>query len=322
MLGETALQELLLAAPVRPPPTGDPKGGVAHAALDLRRAERMIRTGQVGQAEALTRQRSKHSRSPGRIEAQPSLPARSPTFWRPAATSTRPCASGGRKKSRSTSASATCARARSRWARSPTFFRPAATSTRPCASGGRKKSRSTSASATCARARSRWARSPTFFRPAATSTRPCASGGRSSCRSTSASATCARARSRNRRFFKRLGDLRSRAVRSNCRSTSASATCARARSRWARSPTFFRPAATSTRPCASGGRKKLPVYERLGDVRSRAVTMGQIADVLQVRGDLDEALRIRREEESPGLRAPRRRALALGHLAKDCFRSS
>jgi hypothetical protein len=34
-------------------------------------------------------------------------------------------------------------------------------------------------------------------------------------------------------------------------------------------------------------------------VRSRAVTLGQIADVLQARGDLDEALRIRREEELP-----------------------
>jgi len=36
--------------------------------------------------------------------------------------------------------------------------------------------------------------------------------------------------------------------------------------------------------------EELPVYERLGDVRSRAVTMGQIADILQARGQLDEAL--------------------------------
>jgi len=43
----------------------------------------------------------------------------------------------------------------------------------------------------------------------------------------------------------------------------------------------------------------LPVFERLGDVRSAAVTRGQIADVLQARGELDEALRIRREEELP-----------------------
>ena len=45
--------------------------------------------------------------------------------------------------------------------------------------------------------------------------------------------------------------------------------------------------------------EQLPVYERLGDVRSRAVTMGRIADILFLRGELDEALRIRREEELP-----------------------
>jgi hypothetical protein len=45
--------------------------------------------------------------------------------------------------------------------------------------------------------------------------------------------------------------------------------------------------------------EQLPVYERLGDVRSRAVTLGQIADVLQARGQLDEALRIRQEEQLP-----------------------
>jgi len=38
---------------------------------------------------------------------------------------------------------------------------------------------------------------------------------------------------------------------------------------------------------------------RLGDVRSRAVTMGQIADILQARGQLDEALKIRTDEELP-----------------------
>jgi hypothetical protein len=43
--------------------------------------------------------------------------------------------------------------------------------------------------------------------------------------------------------------------------------------------------------------EQLPVYERLGDVRSRAVTMGKVADILAARGELDEALRIRREEE-------------------------
>ncbi|EWY36802.1 hypothetical protein N825_23290 [Skermanella stibiiresistens SB22] len=40
-------------------------------------------------------------------------------------------------------------------------------------------------------------------------------------------------------------------------------------------------------------------FETLGDVRSRAVTMGRIVDILQARGELDEALRIRREELLP-----------------------
>ena len=44
---------------------------------------------------------------------------------------------------------------------------------------------------------------------------------------------------------------------------------------------------------------ELPVYERLGDVRSRAVTKGKIADILQARGQLDKALKIRIEEEVP-----------------------
>ncbi|MBL8540129.1 MAG: tetratricopeptide repeat protein, partial [Betaproteobacteria bacterium] len=45
--------------------------------------------------------------------------------------------------------------------------------------------------------------------------------------------------------------------------------------------------------------EQLPVYERLGDVREKAVTMGKIADILHDRGQLDEALRIRTEEQLP-----------------------
>ena len=62
----------------------------------------------------------------------------------------------------------------------------------------------------------------------------------------------------------------------------------------------------------------MPVYERLGDVRERAVTMGRIADILQARGALDEALRIRREEELPvyeRLGDVRSRAVTMGRIA-------
>ena len=37
----------------------------------------------------------------------------------------------------------------------------------------------------------------------------------------------------------------------------------------------------------------------MGDVRSRAVTMGKVADILQQRGENEEALRISREEQLP-----------------------
>ena len=63
----------------------------------------------------------------------------------------------------------------------------------------------------------------------------------------------------------------------------------------------------------------LLIYERLGDVRSRAVTLGQIADVLQARGQLDEALRIRQEEQLPvyeRLGDVRSRAVTLGQIAE------
>jgi tetratricopeptide (TPR) repeat protein len=54
-------------------------------------------------------------------------------------------------------------------------------------------------------------------------------------------------------------------------------------------------------------------------VRGRAVTMGKIADILRGRGDLDEALRIRREEELPvyeQLDDMRERAVALSKIAQ------
>ena len=54
------------------------------------------------------------------------------------------------------------------------------------------------------------------------------------------------------------------------------------------------------------------------DERSRAVALGRVADILQARGGLDEALRIRREEELPvyeRLGDVRARALTIGKIA-------
>ncbi|MFH0982861.1 MAG: CHAT domain-containing protein [Planctomycetota bacterium] len=64
--------------------------------------------------------------------------------------------------------------------------------------------------------------------------------------------------------------------------------------------------------------ESLKLYDQISDVRSRAVTMGQIADILQARGQLDEALRIRREEQLPvyeRLGDVRERAVTMGKIA-------
>ena len=56
----------------------------------------------------------------------------------------------------------------------------------------------------------------------------------------------------------------------------------------------------------------------LGDIPSRPVTMGKIADIYQARGQLDEALRIRSEEELPGyekLGDIRSRAVTIAQIA-------
>ena len=77
-----------------------------------------------------------------------------------------------------------------------------------------------------------------------------------------------------------------------------------------------RPARSTRRKSCS--RKPRPFLRRLGDARSRAVTMGQIADILQARGQLDEALKIRNEEELPvyeRLGDVRSRAVTMGKIA-------
>ena len=48
--------------------------------------------------------------------------------------------------------------------------------------------------------------------------------------------------------------------------------------------------------------KALPVFSKLGDVRSIAITKSKIADILELRGDLDAALHIREQEELPAFK--------------------
>ncbi len=68
----------------------------------------------------------------------------------------------------------------------------------------------------------------------------------------------------------------------------------------------------------------MPVYEKLGDIRSRAVTLGQIADIHQARGEYEEALRLRRQEELPvyeKLGDIRERAVTLAKIAIVLFQT-
>jgi hypothetical protein len=65
-------------------------------------------------------------------------------------------------------------------------------------------------------------------------------------------------------------------------------------------------------------KEAVAVFETLGDVRGCAVTMGKIADILQARGQLDEALKIRTEEQLPvyeRLGDVRSRAVTMGKIA-------
>ena len=64
--------------------------------------------------------------------------------------------------------------------------------------------------------------------------------------------------------------------------------------------------------------RALRLAERAGDERTRALCLGQLAGILAIRGELDEALRIRRDEELPvyeKLGDARSRAITLGSLA-------
>ena len=69
--------------------------------------------------------------------------------------------------------------------------------------------------------------------------------------------------------------------------------------------------------------KAAALFKEAGDERSDAVTSGKIADILQSRGELEEALRIRQEEELPvyeRLGDVREKAVTMGKIADILFR--
>lgn len=64
--------------------------------------------------------------------------------------------------------------------------------------------------------------------------------------------------------------------------------------------------------------EQLPLCEKLGDVRARAITLGNIADIHQARGQLAEALRIHLDEQIPvyeEIDDARSRAITLAKIA-------
>ncbi|KYF81465.1 hypothetical protein BE11_36620 [Sorangium cellulosum] len=70
-------------------------------------------------------------------------------------------------------------------------------------------------------------------------------------------------------------------------------------------------------------REGIGLYEQLGDVHGRAIALGDIADILEHRGQLDEALRIRQWEELPvyeRLGDVSSRVITLGQIA-DIYQS-
>jgi hypothetical protein len=71
-------------------------------------------------------------------------------------------------------------------------------------------------------------------------------------------------------------------------------------------------------PAEALTRGALATFEAAGDDRGAAIASGQIADILFSRGDLDEALRIRKEEQLPvyeRLGDVRERAVTMGKIA-------
>ena len=167
------------------------------------------------------------------------------------------------------------------WARSPTSCRRGASWTRRCASGARKSCRSTSGWATCGRGGDQGKIADILQaagragRGAAHPARGRAAGLRAAGRRAVGAVTMGKIAD----ILQARGELdealRIRREEAAARLRAAGRRAVGGRHAWARSPTSCRRGASSTRRCASGARNELPVYERLGDVRSVAVTHGQ-----------------------------------------------
>jgi tetratricopeptide (TPR) repeat protein len=282
-LGEAELLGRLLAMPVRPPPTDAPADRTAHAALDLRRAQRLVQTGEVALAERLVR---------GALE----------TFA---------AADDARSSAIAAGQIADILQARGQLDEALKIRNEEQLPVYERLGDVRERAVTMGRIADILQARGQLDEAlkirqedelPVYERLGDVRTRAVTMGKVADILQTRGQLDEA-LKIRNEELlptFERLGDVRERTVTIG------------------RIADILQDRGQLDEALRIRREEQLPVYERLGDVRERAVTMGRIADILQDRGQLDEALRIRREEQLPvydRLGDVRSRAVTMGKIA-------
>jgi tetratricopeptide (TPR) repeat protein len=282
-LGEMTMLEALLAAPVRPPISRDPKSELSHASLNIRRAERLIRTGQIAEAEALTR----NSIALFDAAGDDGLTA---------------IASGQIADILTRRGELDEALRIRREQQLPVYERLGDVRSRAVTMGQIADVLMERGDVEEALRIRREEELPVYDRLGDARSRAITIGKIADIlweRGHVDEALHIR-REEELKVYERLGDVRARAL-----TIGKIADILRARGDLDEALRIRR-------------EEELPVLERLGDVRSCAITLGKIADILHARGDLNDALHIRREEELPvfdRLGDIRSRAFTLGKIA-------
>jgi tetratricopeptide (TPR) repeat protein len=263
-LGDTELIERLFGTSVRLPTSSDPKVGVSYASFDLRRAEYLRRTGQIAQAEALTREALRIFKAAG----------------------------NDRMTAIASGSIANILQARGEFNEAlkirygeelPVFERLGDVHSRAVTMGHIADILLSRGEFDKALRIRREEQLPVFERLGSVRSRAIAMGKIADILEVRGELDEALKIRREEELpvFERLGDVRSLAV-----TMGRIANILFTRGQFDEALRIRR-------------EEELPFYERFGDVHSRAITMGNIADILQARGELDEALRIRREEQLP-----------------------
>jgi tetratricopeptide (TPR) repeat protein len=263
-LGDADLIKAALAAPVRPPPPGDPKARSAHAAFDLRRAELLIQFGDLAQAEALTR------------EAQAALRA----------------AGDDRGAAVASDEIANILESRGEVDEALRILREEAAPVFDRIGDARGRAQTMGKIADILESRGevdealrirREEELPVYDRIGDARSRAVTMGKIADIlmRRGEADEALRIRREEQLPVYERIGDARERALTMG------------------KIADILVSSGELDEALRIRREEELPVYERIGDARERAVAMGGIADILERRGEVDEALRIRREEELP-----------------------